>query len=139
MGMGERQLKAIVVLLWNVVKPPSGQSARKVVMAFTGIVAVGRMGLLSLLSPGSAARINIVSQWEYGVAFLGLFVSLVYTLDRRRVSMDGFVVSVLGCGIYAVQAVDVWPVVTTAGYYALMSIILMAEGAVIWRLLHAGR
>lgn len=122
--------------LWDTFKPPSGREARRTVLAFTGIVMVGRMGLLSLLSPGSAARINIVSQWEYGFAFLGLFVALFYTLDRRRVSMAGFITSVIGCGVYAVQSFDVWPVVTSAGYYALMSLILMAEGAVIWRLLH---
>ena len=36
-------------------------------------------------------------------------------------------------------AVDVWPVVATAGYYALMGVTLMAEAAVIWRALCAKR
>ena len=134
--MVKGKLKVWLVWLWDTIKPPSGVQARRVVMAFTLLVMVGRMGLLSLLSPVSAARINIISQWEYGFAFLGLFMALFYTLDRRRVSMAGFIASVIGCGIYAVQAFDVWPVVTSAGYYALMSLILMAEGAVIWRSLH---
>ena len=38
-------------------------------MAFTLLVMVGRFGLLRLTSPGSAARINVIQSWQYGVAY----------------------------------------------------------------------
>jgi hypothetical protein len=50
--------------------------------------------------------------------------------------MAGFATSVLGFALYVVQAFDVWPVFPSEAYYALMALILLAEGAVIWRLLH---
>ena len=57
------------VWLWDTFKPPSGVQARRVVMAFTALVMVGRFGLLRLTSPGSAARINVIQSWQYGVAY----------------------------------------------------------------------
>ena len=125
--------------VWDAVKPPSGPAARRTVMAFTGVLTVGRLGLLNLLAPRSAARIDLLSQWEYGIVFVTLFVALLVTLDRRRVTMAGVVVSVGGAGAYAMMGVDVWPVVTSAGYYMLMGLILAAEAAVILRALRAGR
>ena len=136
MGMGKRTL---IAWLWDTFKPPAGVQARRVVMAFTLILAVGRLGLLNLLAPRSAVRIDLLSQWEYGIVFAGLFVALLVTLDRRRMTMAGFAVSVVGAGAYAMMAVDVWPVVTSAGYYLLMGLILAAEAAVILRGLCAGR
>ena len=108
-------------------------------MAFTLLVTVGRFGLTRFTSPGSAARIDVVPAWQYGVVFLVLFVALYWTRDARRVTMAGFVVSILGVGVYAVMAADVWPVFPVVGYYALMALILLAEGAVIWKGLHANR
>jgi len=121
--------------VWNAVKPPSGPAARRTVMAFTGVLVVGRLGLLSLLAPRSAARIDLLSQWAYGIVFVTLFVALLVTLDRRRVTMTGFAVSVVGAGAYVMIAFDVWPVITSAGYYLLMGLILAAEAAVILRAL----
>lgn len=133
--MDKRKLKT----LWDALKPPSGIHARRVVMAFTLLVTVGRFGLTRFTSPGSAARIDVVPAWQYGVVFLVLFVALYWTRDARRVTMAGFVVSILGVGVYAVMAADVWPVFPVVGYYALMALILLAEGAVIWKGLHANR
>ena len=67
--MGKRQLRTWLFWLWNTFKPPSGVQARRVVMAFTALVMVGRFGLLRLTSPGSAARINVIQSWQYGVAY----------------------------------------------------------------------
>ena len=122
--------------VWEIAKPPSGRDARRVVMAFTALGMIGRFGLTLLTSPGSAARINVIPSWQYGIAFLVLFLALILTLDGRRVTVFGFATSIFGCGIYALQAFDVWPVLPSAAYYALMSVILMAESAVIWRMLH---
>ena len=123
------------VWLWDTFKPPSGVQARRVVMAFTLLVMVGRFGLLKLTSPGSAVRINVVPAWQYGVAFLLLFVALAWTLESRRLTMAGFVTSVFGFALYTVQAFDVWPVFPSEAYYMLMALILLADGAVIWRTL----
>ena len=49
--------------------------------------------------------------------------------------MAGFVTSVFGFALYTVQAYDVWPVFPSEAYYALMALILLADGAVIWRTL----
>ena len=126
--------------LWEMFKPPSGVQARRVVMAFTLLVMAGRFGLTRLTSLGSASRINVVPAWQYGVAFLLLFVALAWTTDGRRLTMAGFVTSVFGFALYVVQAFDVWPVFPSYAYYALMALILLAEGAVIWRILrHANR
>ena len=76
MGMVEGKLKAVGLWLWDTIKPPSGVQARRVVMAFTLLVMVGRFGLLRLTSPGSAARINVIQSWQYGVAYLALFLAL---------------------------------------------------------------
>lgn len=105
-------------------------------MAFTLILVVGRAGLLSLVSPRSAAQINFVPQWQYALAFGMLFLALMLTRNRRRVSWFGFVTSAMGCGLYAMQAADVWPIIPSSGYYWLMSVTLLAESAMIWRLLH---
>lgn len=128
--------RRIAQRLWDTFKPPSGRDARRVVMAFTALVLIGRFGLTLLTSPGSAARINVIPSWQYGIAFLVLFLALILTLDGRRVTVFGFGTSIFGCGIYALQAVDVWPVLPSAAYYALMSVILIAESAVIWRMIH---
>lgn len=129
--------RTIGARIWDAVKPPSGPAARRTVMAFTGVLAVGRLGLLNLLAPRSAARIDLLSQWEYGIVFAGLFVALLVTLDRRRMTMAGFAVSAVGAGAYAMMGIDVWPVITSTGYYLLMGAILAAEAAVIWRALHS--
>ena len=67
--MGKRQLRTWLFWLWDTFKPPSGVQARRVVMAFTALVMVGRFGLLRLTSPGSAARINVIQSWQYGGAY----------------------------------------------------------------------
>ncbi len=118
--------------LWETFKPPSGRDARRVVMAFTALVMAGRFGLAFLTSPGSASRINIIPAWQYGVVYLALLLALWWTLDSRRLTMAGFVTSLAGVGIYAVQAFDVYPVFPSWAYYGLMSLILLAEGAIIW-------
>jgi len=127
------------VWLWDTIKPPSGVQARRVVMAFTLLVMVGRFGLLKLTSPGSAVRINVVPSWQYGVAYLALFLALYWTRSEKRLTPHGFWVSIVGVGVYAVQAYDVWPVFPSDAYYALMALILLAEGAVIWRGIRANR
>ena len=128
-------MRAALAWLWETFKPPSGVQARRVVMAFTLLVMAGRFGLLRLTSPGSAARINVIQSWQYGVVFLALFLALCWTLDDRRLTMAGFVTSVFGFALYTVQAFDVWPVFPSEAYYMLMALILLADGAVIWRTL----
>ena len=125
-------MRVALAWLWEMFKPPSGVQARRVVMAFTLLVMAGRFGLTRLTSLGSASRINVVPAWQYGVAFLLLFVALYWTLDTRRLTMAGFVTSVFGFALYTVQAFDVWPVFPSEAYYALMALILLADGVVIW-------
>ena len=129
-------MRVALAWLWEMFKPPSGRDARRVVMAFTLLVMAGRFGLTRLTSPGSASRINVVPAWQYGVAFLLLFVALYLTLDTRRLTMAGFVTSVFGFALYVVQTYDVWPVFPSDAYYALMALILLAEAAIIWKVLH---
>lgn len=137
--MVKEQLRTWLVWLLDTFKPPSGVQARRVVMAFTLLVMVGRFGLLRLTSPGSAARINVIQSWQYGVAYLALFLALYWTRSEKRLTLAGFVTSVFGFALYVVQAFDVWPVFPSDAYYALMALILLAEGAVIWRGLRANR
>ena len=129
-------MRVALAWLWEMFKPPSGVQARRVVMAFTLLVMAGRFGLTRLTSLGSASRINVVPAWQYGVAFLLLFVALYLTLDTRRLTMAGFVTSVFGFALYVVQAYDVLPVFPSEAYYALMALILLAEAAIIWKVLH---
>jgi hypothetical protein len=137
--MVKEQLRTWLVWLLDTIKPPSGVQARRVVMAFTALVALGRAGLTLITSPGSAARINVVPQSQYAIVFLALFLALFWTREERRLTPHGFWVSIVGVGVYAVQAYDVWPVFPSDAYYALMALILLAEGAVIWRGLRANR
>ena len=83
-------MRVALAWLWEMFKPPSGVQARRVVMAFTLLVMAGRFGLTRLTSLGSASRINVVPAWQYGVAFLLLFVALYCTLDTRRLTIAGF-------------------------------------------------
>ena len=136
MGMGKGE---VISWLWDTFKPPVGVQARRVVMAFTALVALGRAGLTLITSPGSAARINVVPQSQYAIVFLALFLALFWTREERRLTPHGFWVSIVGVGVYAVQAYDVWPVFPSDAYYALMALILRAEGAVIWRGLRVHR
>lgn len=128
LGMGART-RALRGWLWDIVRPPSGRDARRVVMAFTLLVTMGRFGLTQLTSPGSASRINVIPSWQYAVAFLALFVGLVLTTNGRRLTWAGFVTSIFGVGLYVVQAYDVYPVFPSWGYYALMATILLADAA----------
>ena len=137
--MVKEQLRTWLVWLLDTIKPPSGVQARRVVMAFTALVALGRAGLTLITSPGSAARINVVPQSQYAIVFLALFLALFWTREERRLTPHGFWVSIVGVGVYAVQAYDVWPVFPSDAYYALMALILLAEGAVIWRGLRVHR
>ena len=123
--------KIVVAWLWDIFRPPSGHDARRVVMAFTALVTAGRFGLTRLTSPGSAARINVIPAWQYSVAFLVLFVALAWTTDGRRLTWAGFATSIVGVGLFAVQAYDVYPVFPSWCYYALMAIILLADATVI--------
>ena len=82
--MVEGKLKAVGLWLWDTIKPPSGVQARRVVMAFTLLVMVGRFGLLKFTSPGSAVRINVIQSWQYGVAYLALFLALCWTRSEKR-------------------------------------------------------
>ena len=133
-------MRVALAWLWEMFKPPPGVQARRVVMAFTLLVMLGRFGLTRLTSPGSATRINVIPAWQYAVAFLALFLALYWTIDERRMTMAGFVTSIFGFALYVVQAFDVWPVFPSDAYYMLMALILLAEGAVIWRILrHANR
>jgi hypothetical protein len=129
-------MRVALVWLLDTFKPPSGVQARRVVMAFTLLVALGRAGLTRLTSPTSAARINVIPAWQYGVAFGLLFVALYLTTNGRRLTMAGFATSIYGCALYTVQAFDVYPVFPSEAYYALMAVILLAEAAIIWRALH---
>lgn len=117
--------------LWDIVRPPSGRDARRVVMAFTALVVAGRFGLTQLTSPGSASRINVIPSWQYGTAFLALFLALALTTNGRRVTWAGFTTSIFGVGLYVVQAYDVHPVFPSWGYYALMAAVLLADAAAI--------
>ena len=133
-------MRVALAWLWEMFKPPPGVQARRVVMAFTLLVMLGRFGLTRLTSPGSATRINVIPAWQYAVAFLALFLALYWTIDERRMTMAGFVTSIFGFALYVVQAYDVWPVFPSDAYYMLMALILLAEGAVIWRIIrHANR
>ena len=117
--------------LWDIVRPPSGRDARRVVMTFTLLVTIGRFGLTQLTSPGSASRINVIPSWQYGTAFLALFLALALTTNGRRVTWAGFATSIVGVGLYVVQAYDVHPVFPSWGYYALMAAVLLADAATI--------
>lgn len=124
-------------VIWDTIEDTQrGPVARRVVIAFTGVLAVGRLGVLQLTAPDAAAGINKMSAWQYGFVFAVLFVALVITRDKRRMTLTGFLVSAMGAGAYAMLACDVWPVATSAGYYALMGLLLTAEAAVIWKGLH---
>lgn len=128
---------SMMATIWNAIKPVSGPAARRLVMMFTLVLAVARLGAAEWLAPGAYPAITMLAQWAYGVVFGLLFVGLLVTQGVHRVSLAGFIVSVVGAGAYVMLAVDVWPVVTTAGYYALMGITLMAEAAVIWHSLRS--
>ena len=130
---------SMMATIWNAIKPVSGPAARRLVMMFTLVLAVARLGAAEWLAPGAYPAITILSQRLYGVVFGLLFAGLVITQGKRRVSLAGFAVSVVGSGAYVMLAVDVWPVAATAGYYALMGVTLMAEAAVIWQALCAKR
>ena len=130
---------SMMATIWNAIKPVSGPAARRLVMMFTLVLAVARLGAAEWLAPGAYPAITILSQRLYGVVFGLLFVGMLVTQGVHRVSLAGFIVSVVGAGAYVMLAVDVWPVVATAGYYALMGVTLMAEAAVIWRALCAKR
>ena len=110
---------------------PSGVQARRVVMAFTALVAFGAGG-------ADAHHVAWLSgQNQRGTAesirhcVLALFLALFWTREERRLTLHGFWVSIVGVGVYAMQAYDVWPVFPSDAYYALMALILLAEGAVI--------
>ncbi len=128
---------ALTRIIWDTIEDTQrGPVARRVVIAFTGVLAVGRLGVLELISPDAAAGINKMSAWQYGFVFALLFVALMMTRDKRRMTLAGFLVSAMGAGAYGMFACDVWPVATSAGYYALMGLLLTAEAAVIWKGLH---
>lgn len=112
---------------------PSGKDARKIVAIYAGIASLARFGLANLTSPVSAAKTNIVPQWQYGIAYLALCLLLIWTLDTRRSTKLGFWVSACSAGIFMMQAVDIWPVYPATAFYILVGIVLMAESATIWR------
>lgn len=112
---------------------PHGKDARKIVIIYTGLASIARFGLASLTSVLSAAGTNIVPEWQYGIAYLVLFLLLIWTIDARRLTKLGFWISACGSGIFMMQAIDIWPVYPSTAYYALMGVVLMTESAVIWR------
>lgn len=123
------------ITLWRAI--PKGLDARHVVTVYTFFLMLGRFGLTVLTSPGSAARINVFPAWQYGIAFLLLFAGLLYTQNvLRRLTLAGFTVSVCGCALYMVQAIDVYPVFPSDAFYALMGIILFAESVIIARTIY---
>lgn len=112
---------------------PHGKDARMIVAIYAGIAAVARFGLASLTSVRSAAKTNLVPEWQYGIAYFALFLLLIWTLDARRLTKLGFWVSACGASVFITQAIDIWPVYPSTAYYVLMGVALMTESAVIWR------
>ena len=133
--MGART-RALRGWLWDIVRSPSGRDARRVVMAFTALVMIGRFGLTQLTSPGIMLRINVLPRWKYGIAFLILFLALALTIDKRRITWASFITNIFGVGLFTVQAYDVYPVFPSWGYYMLMAFILLADATAIWAKLH---
>ena len=103
------------VMIWNIIKPASGPAVRRLATMFTFVLAIARLGVAEWLAPGAYPSITMLAQWAYGVVFGLLFVGLLVTQGVHRVSLAGFIVSVVGAGAYVMLAVDVWPVVATAG------------------------
>lgn len=116
---------------------PHGEDARKIVAIYAGLASIARFGLASLTSVRSAAKTNIVPEWQYGIAYLVLFLLLIWTLNTRRLTRLGFWVSTCGSGVFLTQAVDIWPVYPSTIYYALMGVVLITESAVIWQSINA--
>ena len=102
-------------------------------MAFTALVALGRAGLTLITSPRPIGQNQRGTAESIRHCVLALFLALFWAQEERRLTPHGFWVSIVGVGVYAVQAYDVWPVFPSDAYYALMALILLAEGAVIWR------
>ena len=74
---------------------------------YGALVALGRAGLTLITSPRSAARINVVPQSQYAIGVFGAFPGTVLDAEERRLTPHGFWVSIVGVGVYAVQAYDV--------------------------------
>ena len=129
-------LNELVLNIKKVIGIPRGTDSRHIVILFTFFITLGRFGLTRLTSPGSAIRINIVSAWQYGTVFLVLFIALLLTHGKYRLTIYGFLVDIVGCGLYTLHAIDVWPVFPSAINYELMALILLGESITIARILY---
>ena len=56
----------------------------------------------------------------------------------RSVSQSryGFLVDIVGCGLYTLHAIDVWPVFPSAINYGLMALVLLGESVTTARILY---
>lgn len=129
-------LNELVLNIKKILRVPKGTDVRHLVILFTFFVTLGRFGLTQLTSPGSAIKINIISSWQYGTVFLVLFIALLLTHGKYRLTIYGFLVDIVGCGLYILHAIDVWPVFPSAINYGLMALVLLGESVTTARILH---
>jgi len=116
---------------------PRGRNARKIVAIYSIVAATARFGLANTIFTSS--KTNIVPEFHYGVLYTALFIFLVFTIDTRRFTKLGFVVSVLGSSLFVLQAFDMWPSYPSSVYYAFMGTILMFESITIWQFINVNK
>lgn len=109
----------------------SGYVARKVVFLISLGLALFRLVVLPVSDPIFLADVESHSSGLYGYLVLALAIALFFTLDSRRNTLPGLITSLLGCGLYFVLALDVWPIVSS-GTYLLSALLLLLEGSLIW-------
>lgn len=96
------------------------------VWIYTPVVAIYRLGLDQILTPGNNVAINLVQSRTYGILYMVLFVAMLYAVRTDKEWVKKLVLS-YGCGLYAMNAFDVLPVLTAATWNFILALIMFFE------------
>lgn len=109
----------------------SGYVGRKIVMLVSFGVAIFRIVILPLSDPFFLFDVNSHSSGLYSYFLLALGFFLLFTIETRRNTVLGLLVSLIGFGLFASLSLDVWPIVSS-GTYFFCAVLLLLEGSLIW-------
>jgi hypothetical protein len=93
---------------------------------YTPVLALSRLGITNLFAPNTSPAINLIDERLYGVLFT-LFLAVLCTSNWLHYRNLKISILSIGAGLFAMLAVDVYPVFTSMTWHGICAGILFIE------------